>query len=117
VSIQKRRLSAHAGVLALRNPRRSLTTPAVAKSLRPWPEPKSTISGRTPSIYFCDPIFTSGAGQELVFEMETPKYYEFMNPTLQALREKGGTLTNEEIVDAVASSLIHNRDTTPDFRT
>jgi len=42
--------------------------------------------------------------------METPKYYEFMNPTLQALREKGGTLTNEEIVDAVASSLIYNRD-------
>jgi restriction system protein len=35
--------------------------------------------------------------------METPKYYEFMNPTLQALREGGGTLTNEEIVDAVAT--------------
>jgi restriction system protein len=34
--------------------------------------------------------------------MDTPKYYEFMNPTLQALREGGGTLTNEEIVDAVA---------------
>jgi len=33
--------------------------------------------------------------------METPKYYEFMNPTLQALREGGGTLTNEEIVDSV----------------
>jgi restriction system protein len=35
--------------------------------------------------------------------METPKYYEFMNPTLQALREGGGTLTNEEIVDAVVT--------------
>jgi tetratricopeptide (TPR) repeat protein len=46
-SIHKRRLSVHAGVLALRNPRRSLTTPAVAKSLRPWPEPQSTISGWT----------------------------------------------------------------------
>jgi restriction system protein len=34
--------------------------------------------------------------------MDTPKYYEFMNPVLQALREGGGTLTNEEIVDAVA---------------
>jgi restriction system protein len=34
--------------------------------------------------------------------MDTPQYYEFMNPTLQALREGGGTLTNEEIVDAVA---------------
>jgi restriction system protein len=34
--------------------------------------------------------------------MDTPKYYEFMNPTLQELREGGGTLTNEEIVDAVA---------------
>lgn len=34
--------------------------------------------------------------------MDTPKYDEFMNPTLQALREGGGTLTNEEIVDAVA---------------
>jgi restriction system protein len=38
--------------------------------------------------------------------MDTPKYYEFMNPTLQALREGGGTLTNEEIVDAVAQ-LMH----------
>jgi hypothetical protein len=47
VPIHKRRLSAHAGVLALRNPRRSLTTPAVAKSLRPWPEPQYTISGWT----------------------------------------------------------------------
>jgi hypothetical protein len=27
--------------------RRSKATPAVSKSLRPWPEPKSTISGRT----------------------------------------------------------------------
>jgi restriction system protein len=35
--------------------------------------------------------------------MKTPKYYEFMNPTLQALREGGGTLTNEEIVDAVVN--------------
>lgn len=33
--------------------------------------------------------------------METPRYYEFMNPILTALRERGGTLTNEEIVDAV----------------
>ena len=33
--------------------------------------------------------------------MDTPKYYEFMNPTLQALQEGGGTLANEEIVDAV----------------
>jgi hypothetical protein len=49
VSIHKRHLSAHAGVLALRNPRRRRTTPAVAKSLRPWPEPKSTISGWTPA--------------------------------------------------------------------
>lgn len=38
--------------------------------------------------------------------METPKYYEFMNPILQALRERGGTLTNEEIVDAVVH-LMH----------
>ena len=37
--------------------------------------------------------------------METPKYYEFMNPTLQALRERGGTLTNEEIVDAVVTHM------------
>jgi hypothetical protein len=34
--------------------------------------------------------------------MDTPKYYEFVNPTLQALREGGGTLTNQEVVDAVA---------------
>jgi len=33
--------------------------------------------------------------------MDTPRYYEFMNPVLAALRERGGTLTNEEIVDAV----------------
>lgn len=33
--------------------------------------------------------------------METSRYYEFMNPVLAALRERGGTLTNEEIVDAV----------------
>ena len=33
--------------------------------------------------------------------METPRYYEFMNPVLTALRQRGGTLTNEEIVDAV----------------
>src|SRR5262245_31505137 len=38
--------------------------------------------------------------------METPRYYEFMNPVLTALRERGGTLTNEEIVDAVAQ-LMH----------
>jgi len=37
--------------------------------------------------------------------METPKYYEFMNPILQALREGGGTLTNEEIVDAVVTRM------------
>ena len=36
-------------------------------------------------------------------QMETPKYYECMNPVLTALREGGGTLTNEEIVDAVAN--------------
>jgi len=35
--------------------------------------------------------------------METPKYYEFMNPTLQAMRNGGGTLTNQEIVDAVGT--------------
>ena len=35
--------------------------------------------------------------------MATPKYYECMNPTLQALRERGGTLTNEEMVDAVVT--------------
>lgn len=33
--------------------------------------------------------------------MDTPKYYECMNPILQALRDGGGTLTNAEIVDAV----------------
>src|SRR5215813_14808001 len=38
--------------------------------------------------------------------METPRYYEFMNPVLTALRERGGTLTNEEIVDAVVQ-LMH----------
>jgi restriction system protein len=37
--------------------------------------------------------------------METPKYYEFMNPILQALREGGETLTNEEIVDAVVTRM------------
>jgi restriction system protein len=37
--------------------------------------------------------------------METPKYYEFMNPILQALREGGGTLTNDEIVDAVVTRM------------
>ena len=36
--------------------------------------------------------------------METPRYYECMNPILTALREGGGTLTNDEIVDAVAKS-------------
>jgi hypothetical protein len=51
VLIQKRRLSAHAGVFVLRNPRPSLTTPAVAKSLRPWPEPKSVISGSEDGIH------------------------------------------------------------------
>ena len=33
--------------------------------------------------------------------MQTPKYYEFMNPILRALHTGGGTLTNEEIIDAV----------------
>jgi len=33
--------------------------------------------------------------------MDTPKYYEFMNPILQALREGGGSLTQVEMVDAV----------------
>jgi hypothetical protein len=33
--------------------------------------------------------------------VDTPKYYECMNPILQALRDGGGTLTNAEIVDAV----------------
>lgn len=37
--------------------------------------------------------------------METPKYSEFMNPILQALREGGGTLTHEEIVDTVVTRL------------
>jgi restriction system protein len=41
--------------------------------------------------------------------MDTPKYYEFMNPILQALQESGGTLTNEEIVDVVARIMhLHN---------
>ena len=35
--------------------------------------------------------------------METPKYYEFMNPTLQALRAGGGTLTNGEIFNAITN--------------
>jgi len=35
--------------------------------------------------------------------MDTPKYAEFMNPILQALHERGGALTNAEIVDAVAT--------------
>ena len=35
--------------------------------------------------------------------METPRYYECMNPILTALRAGGGTLTNDEIVDAVAT--------------
>jgi len=51
VSIQKRNQSARADVPALRNPRsrQSVTTkPVVADSRRPWPEPKSTISERTP---------------------------------------------------------------------
>ena len=37
--------------------------------------------------------------------MATPKYYEFMNPILQALRDGGGTLTNDEIVDAVVTHM------------
>jgi restriction system protein len=37
--------------------------------------------------------------------METPKYYEFMNPILQALRDGWGTLTNDEIVDAVVTRM------------
>jgi Mrr restriction endonuclease-like protein len=39
-------------------------------------------------------------------QMATPKYYECMNPVLTALREGGGTLTNEEIVDA-AANIMH----------
>ena len=35
--------------------------------------------------------------------METPQFYEFMNPTLQAMRTGGGTLTNGEIVEAVVT--------------
>ena len=35
--------------------------------------------------------------------METPRYYECMNPILTALRQGGGTLTNDEIVDVVAT--------------
>ena len=38
--------------------------------------------------------------------METPRYYKFMNLVLTTLRERGGTLTNEEIVDAVVQ-LMH----------
>jgi hypothetical protein len=34
--------------------------------------------------------------------MDTPKYDEFINPILQALREGGGSLTQVEMVDAVA---------------
>jgi restriction endonuclease Mrr len=37
--------------------------------------------------------------------MDTPKYYEFINPTLQALREGGGSLTQREMVEAVARIL------------
>jgi restriction system protein len=37
--------------------------------------------------------------------MKTPRQYEFMNPVLAALRERGGTLTNEEIVDAVVQRM------------
>ncbi len=55
MSIHKRRLTAHAGVLALRNPRRCLTPPAVAKSLRPWPGPLSTISGWALILFFYTP--------------------------------------------------------------
>jgi hypothetical protein len=49
VQIQKQHLLAQAGVLAnLKSsitPRRDRATPAVSNSLRPWPEPKSTVSG------------------------------------------------------------------------
>ena len=33
--------------------------------------------------------------------MDTPNFYEFMNPILQALRQGGDTLANDELVDAV----------------
>ena len=33
--------------------------------------------------------------------MDTPRYYEMMGPVHSALRARGGTLTNKEIVDAV----------------
>src|SRR5262245_18114199 len=41
--------------------------------------------------------------------METPRYYECMNPILIALRQGGGTLTNEEVVDAIAN-IMHLSD-------
>ena len=47
LSTRKRHLSTRAGVLALCNPQRSPATPAVSRSLRPCPGPKSTVSGRT----------------------------------------------------------------------
>jgi len=37
--------------------------------------------------------------------MDTPNFYEFMNPILQALRQGGDTLNNEELVDAVIAIL------------
>jgi hypothetical protein len=51
VSAQKRNQSDRVGVPALRNSRsrqRVTTAPVAADSLRPWPEPKSTISERMP---------------------------------------------------------------------
>ena len=47
VSTHKRHLSSRVSALVLCNPRRRATSPAVAKSLRPWWESKSIISGRT----------------------------------------------------------------------
>lgn len=37
--------------------------------------------------------------------MDTPTLYEFIPPTLQVLREGGGSLTNGEMVEAVARIL------------
>jgi hypothetical protein len=47
VSMRKQHLLAQGGVFAFCNPRNSHTMPVVAKTLRPCPEPKSTISGWT----------------------------------------------------------------------
>ena len=37
--------------------------------------------------------------------MDTPTLYEFIPPTLQVLREGGGSLTQGEMVEAVARML------------